>query len=57
MFPSRLLLLNLKLAIKNMYKYALRRKVTLPGDDSDILNQDRNTPTIQSRLNQKIKII
>ena len=54
MFPSRLLLLNLKLAIKNMYKYALRRKVTLPGDDSDILNQDRNTPTIQSRLNQKI---
>ena len=30
---SRLLLLNIKLAISNMFRYAMRRKVSLPGDD------------------------
>ena len=29
---SRLLLLNIKLAITNLYKYAMGRKVALPGD-------------------------
>ena len=28
----RLLLLNIKLAITNLYKYAMGRKVALPGD-------------------------
>lgn len=30
---TRLLLLNIKLAISNMFRYAMRRKVSLPGDD------------------------
>ena len=29
---SRLLLLNIKLAITNLYKYAMGRKVALPAD-------------------------
>ena len=32
---SRLLLLNIKLAISNMFRYAMRRKVSLPGDEQE----------------------
>ena len=45
----RLLLLNIKLAISNMHRYAVSRKVSLPGDDeesdkSDIAGNSASIP-------------
>ena len=41
----RILLLNIKQAISNMYRYVLSRRVTIPGDDPEEIEPDLiNTP-------------
>ena len=47
----RLLLLNIKLAISNMYKYAMRRKVSLPGDDDVDVDQVVSSVSVPGNFN------
>ena len=49
---SRLLLLNIKLAISNMFRYAMRRKVSLPGDEQE--NIDISSTSIPGKIQSRL---
>ena len=49
---KRLLLLNIKLAISNMFRYAMRRKVSLPGDEQEDI--DVSSASIPGKIQFRI---
>lgn len=51
-FNCRLLVLNLKLAIRNMYKYSLSRKVSLPGDE--LGNSETDSTSVPSTFSKAL---